>query len=146
VPLENALDLRMGKKNKKPQIPPQTIRGYNQLGFNAGEMDTPNDLVIPKSPDNHTTRLLTRAPKHPAAKKINTLFIVFSHKFRFMNNDNRKQNQALYVIHINNVAIVKFLEILHQTSKYCQALWITKIIKRLTNLLFLIKIEENLIL
>ena len=78
VPLENGLDLRTGKKNKKPQMPPQTIRGYNQLGFNAGEMDTPNVLVIPKSPDNHTTRLFTRAPKHPAAKKINTLFIVFS--------------------------------------------------------------------
>jgi len=127
-------------------MPPQTIRGYNQLGFNAGEMDTPNDLVIPKSPDNQTTRLFTRAPKHPAAKKINTLFIVFSHKFRFMNNDNRKQNHALHVIHRNNGVIVKFLEILHQNSEHCQALWNAKIIKRLTNLFFLIKIEENLFL
>ena len=92
VPLENGLDLRTGKKNKKPQMPPQTIRGYNQLGFNAGEMDTPNDLVIPKSPDNHITRLFTSAPKHPAAKKINTFFIVFSHKFRRLR---KKSNSIL---------------------------------------------------
>ena len=54
------------------------MRGYNQLEVNAGEIDTPKDLVIPESPNNHTTKLFAKAPKHPAAKKINTFFIVLS--------------------------------------------------------------------
>jgi hypothetical protein len=78
VPLANGFELNTGKKNITPQIPPQTIRGYNQLAVNAGAIDTPNDLVMPKSPDNHTTRLFAKAPKHPAAKKINSLFIFLS--------------------------------------------------------------------
>jgi len=76
VPLENGLELNRGKKNNKPQIPPQTMRGYNELEVNAGEIDTPKDLVIPKSPNNHTTKLFAKAPKQPAAKKTSTLFIV----------------------------------------------------------------------
>jgi len=60
VPLANGLELSKGKKNIKPQIPPQTIRGYNQFAVNAGEMDTPKDLLIPKSPNNHTTTLFVQ--------------------------------------------------------------------------------------
>ena len=76
MPLEKGLELNKGKKNTKPHIPPQTIRGYNQFAVSAGEIDTPKNLVIPKSPNNHTAILFTKAPKHPAAKKINTFFTV----------------------------------------------------------------------
>jgi hypothetical protein len=76
VPLENGLELNKGKKNNTPQMPPQTMRGYSQLAVNEGEIDTPKDLVIPKSPNNHTTTLLAKAPKQPAAKNISSLFIV----------------------------------------------------------------------
>ena len=39
-----------------------------------------------------------------------------------MNKDNYKQNHALHAIHSINGVIIKILEILHQTSEYCQAL------------------------
>ena len=73
--------MNKGKKNNKPHIPPQTTRGYNQPAVNAGAIDTPKDVVMPKSPDNHTATLFASAPRHPAAKHIKALFMVLLSNF-----------------------------------------------------------------
>ncbi len=76
VPFENGFELETGRKKRSPQIPPHTILGYNQPGVSAGEIATPKDRVSPISPKNQTVTLFANAPKQPAEKKINNVFII----------------------------------------------------------------------
>jgi hypothetical protein len=57
----------IGSKNSIPQIPPHTNRGYRNAGVNLGAIFTPAAAVMPSSPAPQTARLLSSAPKTPAA-------------------------------------------------------------------------------
>lgn len=67
-------ELRMGRKNNRPQIPPQTMRGYSHVVDNDGAIETEKFFVIPTSPNNHAVRLFANAPKQPAAKYMSSFF------------------------------------------------------------------------
>ena len=68
APFSNNFDFSIGRIKIKPQIPPHTIRGYNQFGDMEGAIETPNDEVIPNCPNSQTAMLLANAPKQPVAK------------------------------------------------------------------------------
>jgi len=70
-----SFELSIGRKNNRPQIPPQTMRGYSHAADNDGAIETEKCLVIPTSPNNQTVRLFANAPKQPAAKYMSSFFI-----------------------------------------------------------------------
>lgn len=75
LPFRMGFELSIGRKNNQPQIPPQTMRGYSHAADNDGAMATENCFVRPISPNSHTARLFSNAPKHPAAKNMSNFFM-----------------------------------------------------------------------